>query len=311
MEQTILLRYEDGQFARIPTDPKQRIRWLAWRRDGESALAVGNRGLLMFFDGEKFERLDSPTGENLRCASYNHANTALIVGNHGTIIEFKGGTFTREEVDTRSNLRRVAWSPNGQLALVTGNDGTAIVWDSRRMQELGGALNNLRSVSWHPKGTDALVSGNYFGTSMVPCPNLYLYELGAKELKPLKTIEKVDLVGVEWKPDGTYALAVGYEIVWQEPRVLRWTGSEAETVPVAEPGVYPTQVAWDPRKKQALIGTGSPFPQGRGEGAILGYEEGRVRKLYSSPYRVTCISFHPREDFAVIIGQANARTFTV
>ena len=307
---TAILRYWNGEFQKIATDLGYQIRWIAWRKDGNSALAVGNKGLILNFDGKTFERLDSPTIENLRCVSYNPANEALIVGNTGTMLYLSDGKLTRRKVDTEANLRRVSWSPDGSIALAAGNNGTALVWREGEILELTGAFNNLRSVAWHPRGEHALVSGNYFGTSMVPCPTLYTYERRARELKPLKTSEKTDLIGVEWRPDGEYALAAGYEVVWQEPRLFRWTNSELETIPVPEAGLYPTVVAWDPRDDRALIGTGSPFLPGQGEGAVIEYVESTLRRIHSSPYRITCIAWHPREYYAVIVGQANARTFT-
>ncbi len=309
-QQTIVLRFESGEFQRVATDPNHQIRWIAWRRDGGSALAVGNGGLILHFDGEAFDRLESPTRENLRCASYNPANQALIVGNRGTMLQLKNGEITTIGVDVEANLRRVSWSPDGSLALVVGNSGSALAWQAGNVQELTGAFSNLRSITWHPEGRHALVSGNYFGMSMVPCPTLYEYQRESNQLNPLTTTEKTDLIGVEWKPDGEYALAVGYEVVWQEPRVFRWTKNELETIHVPEPGLYPSLVAWDPTGDRALIGTGSPFPPGQGEGVILEYRRGKVRKLDSSSYRIACIAWHPMEDFAVIVGQANARTFT-
>jgi len=306
----IVLRYHRDRFERIATDPEDNIRWIAWRRDGRSALAVGNRGLVLGFDGQKFRKFNSPTRENLRCASYNPMNEAMIVGNRGAVLLFKNGNLEVVGVGTEANLRRVAWSPDGSTALLVGNDGAALGWKVGKTQELAGALNNLRSVSWHHQGRNALVSGNYFGTSMVPCPTLYGYEEGAKELKPLITIEKTDIIGVEWNPDGSYALAVGYEVVWHEPCVFRWTNGELENIPVTDPSLYPTLVAWDPRNNRALIGTGSPFPRSRGQGAILNFEEGHIRKLYSCPHRITRMAWHPKGDVAIIIGNTNARTFT-
>lgn len=307
---TIVLQYQDERFGRIGTDPRHQIRWIAWSRDGGSALAVGQRGLVLRFDGEKFEKLESPAQENLRCASYNPAGEALLVGNRGTVLQFSHGSFVLGAVGMEANLRRVAWSPDGSTALLLGNNGTALTWQTGTTQELAGALNNLRSVSWDPQGNHALVSGNYFGTLMVPCPTLYEYQRGAKELKSLKTSEKTDIIGVEWKPDGSYALGVGYEVVWQEPRIFRWTNNELETIPVPERVFYPTIVGWHPRANRALIGAGSPFPTGRGGEAVLEFEEGKIRRLYSGPHRITCIAWHPRGDLAIIVGNINARTFT-
>ena len=305
---TVIFRYEAGKLRTLTAGSGLQIRWVSWRRDGRLALAVGNKGLILTFDGKEFRRLESPTRENLRCASYDSANQALIVGNRGTMVRLNDGRITSLQVGTEANLRRVKWSLDGSLALVVGNNGTALAWQAGNIRELSGAFNNLRSISWHPDGKHALVSGNYFGMSMVPCPTLYQHSRGETELKALKTSEKTDLIGVEWKPDGEFALAVGYEVVWQEPRIFRWTNKDLELVPISETGLYPTVVGWDPRGSYALIGTGSPLPAG--EGAVLEYRDGVIRKLHSSPYRITCIAWHPSEGYALIVGQTDARTFT-
>jgi len=307
---TIILRYHSGQFHQIPADPRHSIRWVAFRRDGGSGVAVGNKGLVLNFNGVTFGQQNSPSQENLRCASYNTAGEAIIVGNHGTILYSKDGELTPIKEDTKDNLRRVSWSPDGSAAILVGNNGTALSWRGGEIKEVAGAINNLRSVTWHPDGHEALISGNYFGTSMVPCPTLYSYELASERMRPLKTTDKIDILAIEWRPDGEYALAVGYEVVWHEPRLLRWTNNELEEIRFPESGLYPTTIAWAPQDDLALIGTGSPHPPGRDEGRVLEYREGSIRRLYSSTHRITCIAWNPREDYAVIVGQKAARTFT-
>jgi len=150
----------------------------------------------------------------------------------------------------------------------------------------------------------------YKRQSMVPCPTLYSYEPVSERMRPLKTTDKIDILGIEWRPDGEYALAVGYEVVWHEPRLLRWANNELEEIRFLESGLYPTTIAWAPQDNLALIGTGSPNPPGRDEGRVLGNREGTIRRLYSGAYRITCIAWNPRENYAVIVGQKAARTFT-
>ncbi len=286
---TIILRYHGGQFHQIPADPRHSIRWVAFRRDGRSGVAVGNKGLVLNFNGVTFEQQNSPSQENLRCASYNTAGEAIIVGNHGTILYSRDGELTPINEDTKDNLRRVSWSPDGSAAILVGNNGTALSWRGGKIKEVAGAIN---------------------GTSMVPCPTLYSYELASERIRPLKTTDKIDILAIEWRPDGEYALAVGYEVVWHEPRLLSWTNNELEEIRFPESGLYPTAIGWAPQDDLALIGTGSPHPPGRDEGRVLEYREGSIRRLYSSTHRITCIAWNPREDYAVIVGQKAARTFT-
>ncbi len=295
----------------IEIERRYRVRWVSWKEDGRTALLVGDRGLILNFSGEKFAKVDSPVSDNLRSSDYNpDKSLGLIVGNKGTLLALEGTKPRRMKPITEANLRRVSWSPDGSLALIVGNAGTVLAWDGAVVKEVGGALSNLRSIAWHPDDEYALLSANYFASEMVPSPTLYRYEKGASEVTPLKTNEKTELISVNWKPDGTYALAVGYEVVWQESRVYRWKNEDLELLALQDPGLFPTVVAWHPRGDCALIGTGSPYAPGQGEGIILEYTENGFRKLYSSKYRVVCIAWSPDGKYAWIVGGENSRTFS-
>ncbi len=307
----MILKYEAGQFLPVKVELRHRVRWVSWKKDSKTALLVGDRGLILTFDGKKFAKVESPVQENLRCSDHNPSKgLALLVGNRGTILVFESGRPRTMDPITDANLRRVSWSPDGSSALIVGNSGTVLVWDGAAIKEVGGSGANVRSIAWHPQGEYALLSGNYFASAMVPSPTLYRYEKGASEVVPLITTEKTDLISVSWKPDGTYALAVGYEVVWQESRVYRWKNEDLELLSLQDPALFPTVVTWYSKGDYALIGTGSPYPQGQGEGIILEYGENGFRKLYSSKYRVDCIAWRPDGKYAWIVGAENSRTFS-
>ncbi len=307
----MILQYEAGRFLPVETGRRYRVRWVSWKKDAGTALLIGDGGLVLTFDGEKFAKVDSPISDNLRGSDYNPADgVALMVGNKGALLAFEGTKARKMESTTEANLRRVSWSPDGSLALIVGNAGTVLVWDGTAAKEVDGASANLRSVAWHPDGEYALLSGNYFASGMVPSPTLYRYVKGASELTPLATKEKTDLISVNWKPDGTYALAVGYEVVWQESRVYRWNKEDLDLLALQDPGLFPTVVAWHPKGERALVGTGSPYPPGQGEGVILEYRENGFHRLYSSKYRVDCIAWRPDGKYCWIVGAENSRTFS-
>src|SRR5712692_4180449 len=66
---TIILRYHSGQFHQIPADTRHSIRWVAFRRDGRFRVEFRNKGLIINLNGVTFEQQNSPSQENLRCAS--------------------------------------------------------------------------------------------------------------------------------------------------------------------------------------------------------------------------------------------------
>ena len=265
------------------------------------------------YHDDQFNDLTSQTNEHLRCASYNpDDSTILVVGNKGTIILMdKVGRARRLNSKTASNLRRASWSPDGSYALIVGNDGVALVWDGSSFTEVEGALNNLRSITWDGEGS-AFVSGNYFGASMTPSSTLYKFDYETKRLQSVAITEKTDIISIDFGVEREL-FAVGYDLVWQEPRAYKWNGQILESVKVQEAGVYPTAVAWQPRNRFALVGTGTPKPSGQGGGMVLGYtvEDGIKGRLFEDPeQRIVCVAWRPQSDYALIIGNRYARTFS-
>lgn len=277
-------------------------------------MLVGNNGLMLRFHNNRLHELTSQTREHLRCASYNPKDsTILAVGNRGTvIITDKLGKTRKLDSKTASNLRRASWSPDGSYAIIVGNDGTALSWNGSSFTEVEGALNNLRSITWDPEGS-AFVSGNYFGASMTPSPTLYELDFEAKRLESIAVTEKTDLISISFGAE-RQLLAVGYDLVWQEPRAFKWNGQTLDSVSVDESGVYPTSVAWQPRNRFALVGTGSPRASREGGGMVLGFtpEGGKIGgKLFEDPeQRIVCIAWRPQGDYALIVGNRFAQTFS-
>jgi WD40 repeat protein len=316
LQNTILLKFMDGHQSTIHglTLPSDRIiRWAAWSEDGQEAVLVGNNGLMLKLHDDRFQEMTSQTKKHLRCASYNPKDsTILVIGNRGTVILMdKSGRARKLDSKTPSNLRGASWSPDGSYALIVGNDGTALVWDGSSFTEVDGALNNLRSITWNPEGS-AFVSGNYFGPSMTPSPTLYNVDFEVKRLESIAVTEKTDLISIDFGAE-RQLLAVGYDLVWQEPRAYRWSGQTLESIKVDEVGVYPTSVAWQPRHRFALVGTGSPKPPGEGGGTVLAYtvETGIKGRLFEDPkHRIVCIAWRPQGDYALIVGNRFAQTFS-
>jgi hypothetical protein len=311
-----LLRFTDKEqraLHHITLSSKPVIRWAAWSENGQEAVLVGNNGLMLGLQGDRFHELESQTREHLRCASYNPMDsTILAVGNRGKVILMdKSGRARMLDSKTSSNLRRCSWSRDGSYAVIVGNDGAALIWNGSSFTEVDGALNNLRSITWDAEGS-AFISGNYFGASMTPSPTLYMLEFEAKRLESIAVTEKTDLISIDFGPEDQL-LAGGYDLVWQEPRAFRWNGKTLESVKVGESGVYLTSIAWQPGNRFALVGTGSPKLAGEGGGMVLGFtpKDAISGKLFEDPeQRIVCIAWRPQGDYALIVGNRFAQTFS-
>src|SRR2546428_13725385 len=236
---SIILRFADREqrpINRLALSPESIIRWGAWSRDGKEAVLVGSNGQMRRYHDDQFNDLTSQTNENLRCASYNPDDSAILaVGNKGTIILMdKVGRARKVDSKTASNLRRASWSRDGSYAIIVGNDGAAFVWDGSSLVEIDSALNNLRSITWDGEGS-AFVSGNYFGASMTPSSTLYKFDYQTKRLRSVAITEKTDIISIYFGPEQQLH-AVGYDLVWQEPRPYKWNGQALESVKGGEAG---------------------------------------------------------------------------
>jgi len=304
----------DSEFAVMSTGQPFLVRWASWSPKESTSLLVCDRGRLLRFDGSRFMSTDTGVESNLRGIGYRpDGSEALIVGNEGKAFLYFDQKIKPINLGTNENLRRVSWRPDGEYALIIGNAGTCLRYDGS-VTELNGAENNLRSVAWHPGGRYALVSGNRYRSGfagMVADATIYRYEDGASELTSLFSESKGDLMSVDWRPDGTYALVVGYDLVWHQPLVYKYDGKACGELHFPEESVLLTGISWKPDGAYALLVSGG-LKRGYGEGSVYRYSEGRFTRIYSIPeYLMAGISWRNDGSKAIIFGSRRAVTYTV
>jgi len=308
-----LLRYAEGAFAFQTLEAGGAIRAGNWRRDGQEALLVGNRGAAVRWDEAGFHRLASPVDGNMRGVEFHpRERVALVVGNHGLLLHYEGTQLGRIATVEHRNLRRVAWHPRGDSALIVGNEGAAYRIADGELSPIGTEGNNLRGVAWHPSGDYALVTANSYRGGFVPTPVLYRYTEGERELESLVEGRSVDLIGVSWRPEGAEALIVGYDVIWHRAVLYRFDGFSVGALPYEEPAVYPTGVAWHPHGAFAFIGTASPYLQPEaGPGLVLRWEAPTLTPVFRAPdFRFGGLEWRPDGTEAFLMGGRNTRTYT-
>ncbi|MPZ23328.1 MAG: hypothetical protein GEU28_07245 [Dehalococcoidia bacterium] len=210
---TTVLSYEpNGAFRRLDTRIRSPLRAASWLPDGSAALLAGNRGAVLLFDRQRFARLPSSTDQNLRGVAWSaDGTTALLVGNRGAVLRLRNESLEIIESPTSENLRRVAWHPDGSYALIVGNAGTILRYEDSRLFPLpGDRAHTLRSVAFRPDGAYALVGAYASRWAGYPRPQP-LYRCDGRFLQALlATDDEDDFVAVDWRPDGSAALAAGY-----------------------------------------------------------------------------------------------------
>jgi hypothetical protein len=238
--------------------------------------------------------------------------SALLVGNHGILLHYANMQVERIATAEHRNFRRVAWHPRGESALVVGNEGVAYRIAEGELSRIGTEGNNLRGVAWHPSGDYALVTANSYRGGFVPTPVLYRYGEDDRELESLVEGRSVDLIGVSWRPGGAEALIVGYDVIWHRAVLYRFDGFSVGALPYEEPSVYPTAVAWHPQGHFAFIATASPYLQDEaGPGLVLRWETPKITPVFrATDFRFSGVEWRLDGTEALLMGWQNARTFT-
>ena len=273
-------------------------------------ILAGNRGrVLNIRDDGKDIPIETRIIANLRSVSVNPTNnSALLVGNAGTLIAIKNGIATRLASSTFENLRVVRWNADGSQALIAGNNGTLIKYTEQGIEAIEGARANLRGISWRRTFHEALVTSNCFAEAFVPSPNLFLFDAGKNTLMPVSE-GRLDLIGVDWKPDGSFALVVGYDVVWHTGFIGRFEAPNLSAIAFQNAQVYPTAVSWDPTGTMAAIAT--CITQLRsGEGKIMLWNGDTLQEIYRNEhFFFSAVAWSPVGFKLAALASTAARTF--
>jgi len=254
--------------------------------------------------------LDTGTTHNLRSVSTNPIdNATLAVGNAGTVVVVKAnGTLADTDSLTDENLRAVRWNPEGSMALIAGNNGVLVKYTEEGLEAIGGGRANLRGIAWRRNTQEALVTSNCFAEEFIPSPNLFLFDARTNALKPVSE-GRSDLIGVDWNPDGGFAVVVGYDVVWHNGFVGRFDASGLSPVEFQNAQVYPTAVGWEPRGRVAAIATGIAQPHS-GQGRVSLWDREGFREIYrSEDFFFSSVAWSPVGFKLAAIASTEARTF--
>jgi photosystem II stability/assembly factor-like uncharacterized protein len=86
-----------------PTTGHHRLNGISFANTAE-AMAVGNDGVILYYDGETWSHMPVPVTENLQAIHFLSANFACAVGDNGTILHFNGLEWTQLSGPSQANL---------------------------------------------------------------------------------------------------------------------------------------------------------------------------------------------------------------
>jgi len=115
--------------------------------DGNFAIAVGEEGIIGFFDGQTWTLDDEITSSTLYSVHGTSPNNIWVVGESGTILHFDGTGWTESDVGTSVSFWGV-FVPSSDEVFAVGNNGTALHYSSGAWTDLPtGIDNNLYAVT--------------------------------------------------------------------------------------------------------------------------------------------------------------------
>jgi len=312
-----VLIYDGSRFSSQVIEAEGALRWASWKHDGSEALIVGNSGTILVYSADRkvLRTISPPVNVNLRGVGFSPDDRfAVIVGNAGTLL-LLSDVIRRLESATASNLRRVAWMPRGTGALIVGNEGAASFLAAKGLKRVYGVGNNLRSIAWHPKEDYAVVVGNSVQATLaglVPAPGFYRFEsdnFSLTQIRQTSPETPKDLTCAEWKPDGSHCIIVGYDQSWHTPELYSFDGKSLTETDWKAENLLPTGFGWHPSGKYGLIVTGGLT--GGETGVVLSYDGGTPSVIHrESRYNMSCISWNPRGEYALILGSSRAHPYS-
>jgi hypothetical protein len=201
---------------------------------GQGLILVGDKGRIVKVERERSVSILSGTRQNLRAISVSPLDGSIFaVGNAASAILVDGkANLSKVEVPGSENLRAASWNPEGALALIAGNRGNLFAYEDETTQIIQGGRANLRHIAWRPNTKSALVTSNCFAEEFIPSPNLFSYEAESQAFNSLNE-GRADLIGVDWKPDGSSAIAVGYDVIWDNGVISTFDGQNLSPVQFA------------------------------------------------------------------------------
>jgi len=300
---TIVVLYENREVQTIPL--KGRFRGLAWDPKGDFATLVGDNGkMLRVFSDRTVRELDSGTASNLRSVSANPNDGALLIaGNSGTLL-YLGESKISIRALTVENLRAVSWNAQGTIALIGGNSGVLLKYANLSVGNLGYLRANLRRIAWHPRDDRALITSNCFAEQFLPSANLFHYDSDRDQLQEANR-SQADLIGVDWEPNGDFAVVAGYDIVWHTGIIAKFNGTDLSPIKFENKQFYPVAVAIG---ESVAFCTAVTQP-GIGTGSLRLLKDGELRTIFENDrYYFSTVAWNKHGSLMALGSPAN-RTF--
>jgi hypothetical protein len=131
-----------------------------WGISAQDVFAVGNRGVILHFDGARWTRQQSGTGKDLAAVWVASRNEAFAVGLDGVILHFDGHGWRTEKSGTSKTLLDV-WGATPTDVYAVGRGGTILHFDGRSWTRRPSPTRYDLAAVWGSSATDVYAAGDH------------------------------------------------------------------------------------------------------------------------------------------------------
>jgi len=258
--------FEDQFEVISPYPTNKNINDIAFQPNGNTALLVGDAGLVMVYDGYYFNVVDSNSTVYFSTVSWTPGGEyALIGGQNGNLMKFQNGKITKLFSGTGQNIVDIAFKSDENKALMITSNGDVYMY-----QEVSPAYAvyflgtfqpvYFQAIAWNTFQSNTALLAGY---EVVNGPNGYHWEgrvfqyddtatQGSQftNLNPnLPHDRDTDLYSVAWSPTEELALLGGWN-----GEVLNYDGSVFGTVASTSPIAAFLHISFNVNGEAILVG---------------------------------------------------------
>jgi hypothetical protein len=255
--------YPNNTLTLIGQPVTSQLRDVAWKPDGSYALIIGDKAVLMKYDGSHLTII--PTGINttinfLSLGWRPDGSYVLIGGSSGILLKYDGTTMTKVSTSYAVSFRGIAWNPTGSSALLVSYYGQIFQY-----QASTGQVTKLSSptgqspdaVAWNPNGSYALLGGDA-GTVVKYNGATFQMLNTSSIITSTLTVRRIT-----FNPPGSLALLVG-----DSGLAATYDGTSFKALPVLTSNIL-YSIGWSDNTTATIVG---------GAGTVLVYSNGTLTK---------------------------------
>ena len=154
-----VILYYDGNQPVLLNSPASNSLYGIWGSSPNDIFAVGDNGTIVYYDGQNWSVMSSGTTISLKGIWGSASDNVYAVGNDGVILHFNGTDWTLMESGTSEWLNGI-WGSSPNDIFAVGRNGTIVYYDGQSWSATGGASDLCLTAVWGTAGSDQVyVSG--------------------------------------------------------------------------------------------------------------------------------------------------------